>query len=109
MTFPLLFKVFKPQKRLKAEDLYKTKVQLAQEIIQELQALGFELELVLADSLYGESHPLLRLLNELQLQWIVAIRSNHGVLMPPGQRVRYTRWKAFNRVFCNGKSEVRYL
>jgi SRSO17 transposase len=39
----------------------------------------------------------------------VAIRSNHGVLMPKEQRVRTNRWKAFERIFCNGKSETRYL
>lgn len=55
MTFPLMFKVFKPQKRLQEGDTYKTKIQLAKEIIQELQAFGFKFELVLADSLYGES------------------------------------------------------
>lgn len=50
MTFPLMFKIFKPQKRLKPEDIYKTKIQLAKEIIQELQTFGFKFELVLADS-----------------------------------------------------------
>jgi SRSO17 transposase len=109
MTFPLVFKVFKPQGRLKAQDVYATKLQLAQEIIQELQAFGFKFELVLADSLYGECHPFISLLNQFELQFIVAIRSNHGVWMPRGQRIRYTRWKAFERIFSNGKSEVRYL
>lgn len=51
LTFPLIFKVFKPKKRLKAEDTYQTKIQLAQEIIQEFLAFGFKFELVLADSL----------------------------------------------------------
>jgi SRSO17 transposase len=32
ITFPLLFKVFKPQGTLKAEDQYKTKIELASEI-----------------------------------------------------------------------------
>jgi len=109
LTFPLIFKVFKPKKRLKTEDIYQTKIQLAQEIIQELQAFGFKFELVLADSLYGESHPFVRLLDELQLPWIMAIRSNHGVLMPQAQRVRTNRWKAFNRIFSDGTSEVRYI
>lgn len=43
------------------------------------------------------------------LNYIVAIRSNHGVLMSPGARVRYTRWKKFDRVFSNGKSEERFI
>jgi len=109
ITFPLIFKVFKPQKRLKPGDTYQTKIQLAKEIIQELTAFGFKFELVLADSLYGESHPFVRLLDELKYPWVVAIRSNHGVLMPSEQRVRTNRWKAFDRTFSNGKSETRYL
>lgn len=109
MTFPLVFKVFKPKGRLKAQDTYKTKLQLAHEIIQELQAFGFKFELVLVDSLYGECHPFIRVLEQLELKFIVAIRSNHGVWMPREQRIRYTRWKAFERIFSNGKSEVRYL
>lgn len=51
MTFPLLFKIYKPKKRLKEDDVYKTKTQLATEIITELQEIGFKFELVLADSL----------------------------------------------------------
>lgn len=109
ITFPLMFKVFKPQKQLKAGDIYQTKIQLAKEIIQELKAFGFKFNLVLADSLYGESHPFVRLLDELEYPWIVAIRSNHGVLMPSEQRVRTNRWKAFERFFTNGKSETRDL
>jgi SRSO17 transposase len=109
MTFPLVFKVFKPQGRLKAQDTYKTKLQLAQAIIQELQAFGFKFELVLADSLYGECYPFISLLQQLELKFVMAIRSNHGVWMPSEQRVRYSRWKAFERIFSNGKSEVRYL
>src|SRR5713101_4896873 len=54
-TFPLLFRVFKPQSRLMAGDVYKTKPQLAVEIVEKLVALGFEFSVVLADSLYGES------------------------------------------------------
>lgn len=109
MTFPLMFKVFKPQRRLKPQDIYQTKIQLAKAIIQELKAFGFKFNLVLADSLYGESHPFVRLLDELEYPWIVAIRSNHSVLMPSEQRVRTNRWKAFNRVLGDGNLEVRYI
>lgn len=54
-TFPLSVKVFKPKGTLKAEDKYKTKIDLATEILTELMDEGFNIELVLADSLYGES------------------------------------------------------
>lgn len=40
---------------LKPEEHYKTKIELASEIIEELIAQGWNIELVLASSLYGES------------------------------------------------------
>ena len=79
LTFPLLFKVFKPKQQLKEDDEYQTKLQLAQTIIAELVEFGFKIELVLADSLYGESHPFVEEFDHLNLPWIMAIRSNHGV------------------------------
>ncbi|MFH7029172.1 MAG: IS701 family transposase [Heteroscytonema crispum UTEX LB 1556] len=47
--------IFQPKKRLKEGDKYKIKPQLAIKIIKELREMGLNLELVLADSLYGES------------------------------------------------------
>jgi len=109
LTFPLLFKVFKPRRRLKTEDVYQTKLQLAQQIIQDLLEFGFRFSLVLADRLYGESHPFLNVLDELKLPWIVAIRSNHGVWMPQEAQIRYSSWQPFERVFANGETETRYI
>ena len=108
-TFPLLFKVFKPKQRLKTDDVYQTKLQLAQTIIEELVEFGFKIELVLADSLYGESHPFVGLLDRLKLPWIVAIRSNHGVWMPEDAEPEYSDWQSFERIFSNGKTEERYI
>jgi len=109
LTFPLIFKLFKPQKRLKQQDTYKMKPHLAREIIEELLAFGFRFELVLADSVYGESETFTGILNRFDLKFVAAIRSNHSVLIGPGQRVRHTRWQKFNRLFSNGQSEVRYI
>ncbi|NJR73382.1 MAG: IS701 family transposase [Scytonema sp. CRU_2_7] len=109
ITFPLIFKVFKPKKRLKSEDKYKSKPQLAIEIIKELRELGFNFNLVLADSLYGESSEFIDTLHQYNINYIVAIRSNHSVLMASGWKVRYTRWKKFDRIFSNGKSEKRFI
>lgn len=44
ITFPLMFKIYKPKTTLKQGDLYLTKPQLAAEIIQELQELGFKFD-----------------------------------------------------------------
>ncbi len=73
ITFPLSVKVFKPKGKLKEEDKYKTKVELASEIITKLIDAGFNIELVLADSLYGESSQFIQKLTKYQLAYVVAI------------------------------------
>jgi SRSO17 transposase len=109
MTFPLMFKVFKPQGRLKAGDNYQTKIKLASLIITELIEFGFKIELVLADSFYGESSSFIRTLDKFEIPWIVAIRTNHGVWMPINQSVRANKWHKFTRIFSNQISETRYI
>jgi len=109
ITFPLLFKVFKPQGTLKENDKYKTKIELATEIITGLVELGFNIKLVLADSLYGESSQFIRKVAAYNLVYVVAIRSNHAVWLPSSQRVRANKWCKFTRTFSNQKSETRYI
>ncbi|GAB1542813.1 hypothetical protein NUACC21_54870 [Scytonema sp. NUACC21] len=55
MTFPLIFEVYKPRERLKSGERYLTKPEIAAEMIKKLKSMGFRFNLVLADSLYGES------------------------------------------------------
>ena len=109
ITFPLIFKVFKPKGTLKPEDKYRTKIELASSIIKELVEFGFNIELVLADSLYGEASSFIKSLNKYKIPWVLAIRSNHGVWMPSGQKVRANKWCKFTRTFSNQKSETRYI
>jgi SRSO17 transposase len=72
VTFPLALRLYQPQRRLKAGDVYKSKPQLAVELIQELAAQGFRFSVVLADSLYGESSDFTHALHRLGLQYVVA-------------------------------------
>jgi len=109
ITFPLVFKVFKPKGTLKESDTYKTKIELASAIICEVVKRGFEVELVLADSLYGEASLFLRTLEKYNLPWVVAIRSNHGVWLSHEQKVRANKWCKFERIFSNQTSENRYI
>ncbi|MGB7439566.1 MAG: IS701 family transposase [Coleofasciculaceae cyanobacterium] len=109
ITFPLIFKIFKPKGTLKPNDEYKTKIAIATEIIDELVELGFKIELVLGDSLYGEANSFLRRLDEYSLPFAVAIRSNHSEWMPANQRVRANKWHQFERTFSNDTSETRYI
>ncbi len=107
ITYPLLFKIYKPKSRLKATDEYKTKPQLAVEIVYEVQAMGLVIERVLADSFYGETWKFINTLERLKLPYIVAIRSNHGVLMPKEQRVRYNRWRAYDQPLADHPPQRR--
>ena len=109
ITFPLSFKIFKPKGTLKPEDRYQTKIQLASSIIEELIEFGFNIELVLADSLYGEASSFISTLNKNKLPWVLAIRNNHGVWMPAKEKVRANKWCQFERIFSNQKSETRYI
>ena len=52
ITIPLIFEVFKPKERLKAEDTYRSKPEIAAQMVREIKHMGFEIELVLADSQY---------------------------------------------------------
>jgi SRSO17 transposase len=101
--------VLKPRERLKPEDVYQTKPQLAVEIVEDLLARGFRFSVVLADSLYGESPEFIGALHRLKLEYVVAIRSHHAVWLLPGQRVRQTRFRPFERVFTDGSSQQRFI
>lgn len=88
ITLPLLFEVYKPKERLKSDDVYCSKPEIAAQMIRDLQAIGFRFNLVLADSLYGESGSnFIDVLYQLKLDFAVAIRSNHAVWLPSEQAV----------------------
>jgi SRSO17 transposase len=109
-VYKLIFEVYKPKERLLEGDTYLSKPKIAVEMIRYLQNLGFKFKLVLADSLYGESHStFIKALNELQLNYAVAIRSNHGVWLPQDQTVRQNRWRTFDRIFSDGSKQTRYI
>ncbi len=109
VTFPLVFKIFKPKGTLKESDTYKTKIELASSIVNELIEFGFKIELVLADSLYGEASSFIKTLDQHNLPWVLAIRSNHGVWLPSHQKIRANKWCKFERTFTNQTSETRYI
>jgi SRSO17 transposase len=110
VTFPLTFTVYKPKARLKAGEIHRTKPEIAATMVRELCDLGFQFELVLADSAYGESgSSFVRTLHQLALPYVLAIRSNHAVWLPQKQRVRTNRWRAYERTFSDGQRETRFI
>jgi len=58
ITVPLLFEVYKPKERLKPEDSYRSKPEIAAGMMRDLKAMGFRFSLVLADG-YGRAAPVL--------------------------------------------------
>jgi SRSO17 transposase len=106
MTVVLSFEVYKPKTRLKKGESYRSKPQIAAQMLRELKNKGFKFSQVLADSLYGESSSnFIDCLEELELEYVVAIRSNHGVWMPTHQRIRYNKWRKFDRFSLMEKSK----
>lgn len=106
----MLFEVYKPRERLKPEDKYLTKPQIAAKLIRKLKSMGFRFNLVLADSLSGESETnFISVLDEMNLNYIVAIRSNHELELLPRQHTQYLEWQRFKRVFSDLDSENRYI
>jgi SRSO17 transposase len=102
--------VFKPEKRRKPTDTdHSTTPQLVIALVRELVAHGFTIDVVVADSLYGASGPLVRALEELKLPYVVAMRQHYGMLLPPGQRVRPNRWRRFERPCTDGTRDVRWM
>jgi SRSO17 transposase len=110
IVLPLIFEIYKPRKRLKCDDTYKSKPQIAAELVKELVQNGIKIKRVLADSLYGESaSSLIRVLERMSLQYMVAIRSNHGVWLLPEEKVKQSRWRKFERQFSDGSTQTRYV
>lgn len=78
--------------------------------MKELQEIGFPIKRVLADSLDGESDSnFVSVLEELKIEYAVGIRSNQGVWLPQGQRVRANRWRAYQNIRWDEKGETRYI
>ncbi|NJM00150.1 MAG: IS701 family transposase [Synechococcaceae cyanobacterium RM1_1_27] len=109
IVFPLVFDIYKPENRLKVGDRYQSKPEIALHLVKKVMEKGFVVDLVLADSLYGESSTFLNGLEEMGLEYIVSIRSNHGVWMLPGERLRRNRWRRYERIFADGTKEERYI
>lgn len=85
---PLIFEIDKPQQPLKAGDVYQANTNIAAGLIRQINQMGCEIELVLAESLYRESETTFSgCLEELKLNFIGAI-SNHGVGLTKEQKVR---------------------
>lgn len=78
--------------------------------MRKLQVMGFNFNLVLVDSLYSESGTnIISVLNELGLNYLVAICSNQAIDLLPRQDTQYLKWHKFIRVFSDLSSENQFI
>lgn len=123
---PLGVKPYRPAKLLplgKADPTFRTKPELAWELIQEAQAEGISFRLVVADCVYGENSKFEARLFSARIRYILALRPNRGTWQfvedpsnPPAftpaeaaARVALSQWQPSARIDSHGKELVRYV
>lgn len=85
-VFPLMFEVFKPRDRLRPGDRFKTKTQLAIDMIEQLLKLQSKIEVVLLDGFCGDEwSSSLNMLDGIYLDYIITVRPNYQDRLKLGQ------------------------
>lgn len=123
---PLGVKPYRPAARLsegKSDATFRTKPELAWELVQEAQSADIPFCAVVADCIYGENPKLEARLFSADLRYILAIRPNHGTWQvvedeanPPAftpaeaaRRVPREQWRRTVRTDSHGKELVHYV
>ena len=123
---PLGVKPYRPASRLpegKKDPHFRTKPELAWELIEEAWRSGIPFRAVVADCIYGEHPTLTANLFCADIPYVVAIHSNHGVWQfvedpanPPAfnpreaaERVPLEQWQRVVRQDSHGKELVHYV
>jgi SRSO17 transposase len=123
---PLGVKPSRPAARLpqgKADPAFRTKPELAWELINEARAAGIPFRVVVADCVYGENPKLESRLFAAQIRSVVALRPNRGTWQvvedeanPPAftpaeaaARLPRAAWQRTVRRDSHGKDLVRYV
>ena len=108
ITFPLLWKVFKPKSRLRSGDVHRSKIQLAVQMLEEVANWGLHIELVVADSAYGMASEVVRFLQARQWSYALALRSDFGMYLPEGEKVWHKPWVKVARHLSDGSVQERW-
>ena len=123
---PLGVKPYRPAGRLpkgKADPAFRTKPELAWELIEEARAAGIPFRVVVADCVYGENPKLEGRLFGAEIRYVLALRPGHGTWQlvedeanPPAftpaeaaQRVPPERWQRLDLVDSHRRPLVRYV
>lgn len=123
---PLGVKAYRPARRLpkgRKDPDFRTKPQLAWQLIAEARAAGIPVRLVVADSIYGENVDLEAKLFGAKIPYIMGLKPSHGTWQfvedpahPPAftpaeaaQRLPLAAWQRTVRFDSHGKELVRYI
>lgn len=80
--YPLHIRPYTPAARLpvgKQDPTFRTKPQLAADLVKLARGAGIPFRAVVADSLYGENAELVRALWQTQVPYVLALKPSHGV------------------------------
>ena len=123
---PVGVKPYRPASRLakgRKDPAFRSKPELAWQLIEEAQAAGIPFRLVVADSVYGENLTLEARLYMAQIPYIMGLRPSHGTWQevpdpthPPAftpaeaaARLPDEAWERTVRADSHGKELVRYI
>jgi SRSO17 transposase len=99
--YPLHVKPYTPAERLprgKADPDFRTKPQLAVELVEAARAAGFSFRAIVADCFYGENATFEGALTAADLPYVVALKPSSGIWAPadavhtPEEAARELRW-----------------
>jgi SRSO17 transposase len=123
---PLGVKPYRPARRLplgKADPAFRTKPELAWELVEEARAAGIPFRVVVADCVYGENLRFEGRLLRARIRYVLALRPHRGTWQyvadprhPPAftpaeaaARLPQRRWQRTARLDSHGRELVRYV
>lgn len=123
---PLVFEPFTPARWFaggKSDPEYRTKQQLALELVSQARAKGVPFKAVVADSLYGEHRAFKKALNEQGIAFVVTLKPSHDwyhsvgdigcvgdiAEAAPWQVAAPGMWKEVKRCYRDGTEETWWL
>ena len=123
---PLGVKPYRPARRLplgKADPAFRTKPELAWELVEEAREAGIPFRVVVADCVYGENLKFESRLLRARIRYVLALRPNRGTWQyvqdprhPPAftpaeaaHRLPKQQWQRKVRLDSHGRELVRYV
>src|SRR5437660_1698137 len=123
ISYPLDFEPYTPEKYFakgRNDPAFRTKLQIAFQLVQEAVAQKWPFRAVVADSFYGEDRGLRRSFQHLSVSYVMALKPSHTWWHPPGavgslkeaattagweSQTSPGKWRAITRTFRHAEPE----